>query len=84
MLARHVGRAADQRLVGDRRDHQLVLEPLRGGEAQADAGELDRHAALAQVKPTVLWVPSQKGRIWERPQRQRATTLRDTSISLPF
>ena len=39
--------------------------------------------ALSERKPIALWVPSQKGRMCDLPQRQRATTAALTSISLP-
>ncbi len=61
-----------------------VGERLRGGVRYGNR-RLERSATpLRQLrKRAVLWVPSQNGRIFERPQRQSATTGRFTSISLP-
>jgi len=57
---------------------------LRGGIRYGDRRIKHSATPMRQLrKRMVLWVPSQKGRICERPQRQRATTGRFSSISLP-
>jgi hypothetical protein len=61
-----------------------VGERLRGGVRYGDRRIKRSATPLRQLrKRAALWVPSQNGRICERPQRQRATTGRFTSISLP-